>query len=158
MEEFAKYLGIEQTKIEKLKLFAKFHDIGKVGISDRIILKPGKLTPEEYSEIKRHCEIGYKITKFVPYLSFAADWILRHHEKWDGTGYPGGLAGDKIPLESRIMALIDSYEAMTSPRPYRTFVKDKNEAIEEIKRCSGTQFDPELAMAFINFLNSSTKF
>lgn len=158
MEEFAKYLGIEQTKIEKLKLFAKFHDIGKVGISDRIILKPGKLTSEEYSEIKRHCEIGYKITKFVPYLSFAADWILRHHEKWDGTGYPGGLAGDKIPLESRIMALIDSYEAMTSPRPYRTFVKDKNEAIEEIKRCSGTQFDPELAMAFINFLNSSTKF
>jgi HD-GYP domain-containing protein (c-di-GMP phosphodiesterase class II) len=120
MEEFAKFLGLKETKIEELKLFAKFHDIGKAGIPNIILLKKGKLTLEEFNEIKRHSEIGYKLTKFVPSLTFASGWILCHHENWDGTGYPWKLTGTKIPLESRILALVDSYEAMTSDnRAYR---------------------------------------
>lgn len=156
MGEFAKFLGLKETKIKELKLFAKFHDIGKAGIPDTILLKKEKLTFEEFEEIKRHSERGYKLTKFVPSLTFASGWILRHHENWNGTGYPGKLAGTKIPLESRILALVDSYEAMTSDnRSYRR-TKTKEEAIIEIKKCSGTQFDPELATAFIKFLEASS--
>jgi diguanylate cyclase (GGDEF)-like protein len=155
IEKFAKFLGIKDKKIEELKLFAKFHDIGKAGVPDAILLKKEKLTLEEFEEIKRHSEIGYKLTKFVPYLAFAAEWILRHHERWDGGGYPGKLAGEEIPLESRIMAIVDSYEAMTSGnRTYRQ-TKTKPEAIEEIKACSGTQFDPGLTASFIKFLETS---
>lgn len=157
MGEFAKFLGIKVTKIEALKLFAEFHDIGKVGIPEIILLKKEKLTLEEFSKIKNHSEIGYKLTEFVPSLTFAAKWILHHHERWDGKGYPGKLAGAKIPFESRILALVDAFEAMTSDnRAYRR-TKTKEEAIAEIRKCSGTQFDPELAAAFIEFLEVASK-
>lgn len=154
MGEFAKFLGIKTTKIEALKLFAKFHDIGKAGIPYTILLKKGKLTSEEFEEIKKHSEIGYRLTKFTPSLTFASEWILYHHERWDGEGYPGKLVGTEIPLESRILALVDAFEAMTSDnRAYRK-TKTKEEAIIEIEKCSGTQFDPGLATAFIKFLEA----
>ena len=127
---FAKFLGRSESRIEELKLFAKFHDIGKAGIPKAILLKEGALTPEEVEEMQRHSEIGYKLTKFVPYLAFAADWILHHHENWDGTGYPGKLVGEKIPYESRVMLLVGTYVAMTSAREGYKAGKTKAEAIE----------------------------
>ena len=96
-----------------------FHDIGKVGIPDRILFKPGRLTDEEYKEMKRHSEIGHRIAQSAPDLQPIADYILRHHEWWNGGGYPLGLSGENIPLECRILAIADAYDAMTSDRPYR---------------------------------------
>jgi len=152
---FAKFLDRDEARIEALRLFAKFHDVGKAGIPEAILLKQGPLTPEEFGEMQRHSEIGYKLTKFVPYLAFASDWILHHHENWDGTGYPGKLAGEKIPFESRMMLLVGAYVTMISEDKASKGAKTKEEAIEEISKGKGTQFDPELAAAFIEFLRTS---
>ncbi len=141
-------LGMPESRVNDLKLLAQFHDIGKVGIPDHILFKPGKLTGEEFNEMKRHSEIGYRIAQASPDLSLIADYILKHHEWWNGGGYPLGLAGEDIPLECRILSLADAYDAMTNNRPYRQALPPAY-AKEEIRRFAGVQFDPNLIEKFI---------
>jgi len=147
-------LFFSAQSISDLRLFAQFHDIGKVGIPDSILLKPGPLTAEERTEMQRHPEIGHRIAQSAPDLAPIADWVLKHHEWWNGNGYPLGLSGIEIPLECRILAIADAYDAMTSDRPYRKSLSH-GEALQEIKNCSGTQFDPELVTKFITLYETS---
>ncbi|MGE5416010.1 MAG: PAS domain S-box protein [Acidobacteriota bacterium] len=141
-------MGLPEPSVSDLRLLAQFHDIGKVGIPDRILLKPGPLLPDEITEMQRHSEIGHRIALSSPDLVPIADWILKHHEWWNGQGYPLQLKGDEIPLECRILAIADAYDAMTSDRPYRQALSHEN-AVSELLRCSGHQFDPELVTQFV---------
>ncbi|MEA1960739.1 MAG: PAS domain S-box protein [Bacillota bacterium] len=144
-------LGMNETELTTLRLFAHFHDIGKVGVPDRILFKEAALTREEYEEMKRHCEIGKRIALASPELTSIADLILMHHEWWNGNGYPLHLSGERIPMECRILALTDAYDAMTSDRPYRAAMSSEA-AKDEIRRCAGTQFDPYLSGIFLDLL------
>lgn len=154
MAAVAAFIGVSQNHIPILCLFARFHDIGKVGIPDSILFKPGPLTTRERKEMQRHSEIGFRIAQSSADLQLIADWILKHHEWWDGNGYPYGLKGESIPEECRLLAIIDAYDAMTSDRPYRRAMSGKA-AIAELKRCAGTQFDPELVKQFILCLKAN---
>lgn len=149
-------LGLAERDIVDLRLFAQFHDIGKVGLPDRILFKADVLTPEERKEMQRHSETGHRIALSSPDLIHIADWILKHHEWWDGSGYPLGLAKYDIPLECRILAIADAYDAMTSNRPYRKAMS-KEDAINELQRCAGTQFDPDLTEQFIGILEENAR-
>jgi HD-GYP domain-containing protein (c-di-GMP phosphodiesterase class II) len=149
----AALIGLPESTTADLSLFAKFHDIGKVGISDAILLKKGLFTSEEWTEMKRHCEIGYRIALSAPDLVPIADWILRHHEWWDGQGYPLGIQGEEIPVECRLLAIADAYEALTSDRPYRRALSHR-EAVAELRRHAGTQFDPHLLEKFLKMLET----
>ncbi len=140
-------LALPQKSLDDLQLFAMLHDIGKIGIDDRILNKPGKLSEEEWVIMKKHPEIGYRIAISLPELSSVAEYILTHHERWDGKGYPKGLMGEEIPLLSRILAVADAYDAMTEERVYRK-KRSKEEALEEIMNHSGTQFDPAIVEIF----------
>jgi len=151
MVQLALACGLPEYRLNDLRLFALFHDLGKVGIPDRILFKPGSLNEEEFIEIKKHCEIGFNIANSVPDLIPIADWILKHHESFDGKGYPLGLKDQEIPLECRILAIVDAYDAMTSDRPYRRAMLHQ-EAVAELRRCSGTQFDPQLVQKFTQVL------
>lgn len=159
MSELARKLGIafglEQHRMDQLTLLTKFHDLGKVGIPDNILKKPGSLTPDEWVIMQTHTAIGQRIASASPELTAISDLIYKHHEKWDGTGYPLGLKGEEIPLECRILSLVDSYDAMTNDRPYRKALSFET-AMAEIKRCSGTQFDPDLVSVFCAFIESGT--
>ncbi len=135
VELMAKHLNLPEYSQSDLRLLAQFHDIGKVGISDNILFKPGPLTEKEYKEMQRHSEIGQRIALASSELASMADWILKHHEWWNGQGYPLGLKEEEIPLECRILAIADAYDAMTSDRPYRQAMSHQ-EAIKEIKRCA----------------------
>jgi HD-GYP domain-containing protein (c-di-GMP phosphodiesterase class II) len=150
---FASTMGLPKHLTEDLLLFAQFHDIGKVGVPDAILFKPEKLTPEEYTEMKRHSEIGYRIAQSSPDLAPIADLILKHHEWWNGKGYPLGLKEKEIPLECSILAIADAYESMTSLRPYRKPMSHRD-ATNELKKCAGTQFNPELVGKFIQVILS----
>lgn len=141
-------INLSTNELDELVLLSLLHDMGKIGIPENILVKPGKLTAKEFEIIKKHCEIGYRIAQSDPELAYIADEILAHHEKWDGTGYPRGLKGKEIPLLSRIVAIADSFDVMTHDRPYKTTMTRK-QAIKELIRCSGTQFDPELVKIFI---------
>jgi diguanylate cyclase (GGDEF)-like protein len=145
-------LNLSQKSLGELQLLAMLHDIGKVGIDDRVLNKPGKLDKAEWAVMKKHPEIGYRIVKSTSELEPIAEYILTHHEHWDGKGYPRGLKGENIPLLSRIIAVVDAYDAMTVDRVYRKAMT-KEQALEEIKRNSGTQFDPEVAKIFIEYLS-----
>lgn len=141
-------LGLDDNEINELELLSTLHDIGKISVNDSILLKSDKLTESEWFEIKKHPEVGYRITQASPELKNISEYILCHHERWDGTGYPQGLAGVNIPLLSRILAVVDSYDAMTEDRGYRRAIS-KEAAIEEIRNNAGTQFDPDIARVFI---------
>lgn len=141
-------LNLMEKDLGELQLLGMLHDIGKIGIDDKILNKPGKLTEEEWIVMKKHPEIGYRIARASHKLSRIADYILSHHERWDGMGYPRGLKGEDIPLLSRILSVADAYDAMTEDRIYRKALS-KEEAIEEIRRNSGSQFDPLIANIFI---------
>lgn len=137
-----------ELNLNDLLLFAQFHDIGKVGIPDHILFKPGPLTVEERVEMQRHSEIGHRIAQASPDLAPIADLILKHHEWWNGTGYPLGIKEDQIPLECRILAIVDAYDAMTSDRPYRKAMPH-NQAVTEIIKYKNLQFDPNLVDMFL---------
>ncbi|MGE5580284.1 MAG: HD domain-containing phosphohydrolase [Bacillota bacterium] len=148
----AQALEVPPQRIADLRLLAQFHDIGKVGVSDTILFKPGPLTPKQRREINRHSEIGFRIAQAAPDLAPIADAILKHHEWWDGRGYPLGLKGEEIPLECRILAIADAFDAMTSERPYRRKLSAAD-AVKELIRCKGTQFDPELVDVFVRVMD-----
>ncbi len=143
--------------MDELALYALLHDIGKVGVDDRILNKPGRLDEEEWEQMKKHSEIGYRIAASAMELSHVADYILSHHERWDGKGYPRGLAGEQIPLLSRLLAIVDAYDAMTEDRVYRRALSNE-EALREIVRRAGTQFDPQLAARFVRMMRASENF
>lgn len=147
-----KVMKLSSYEIDELALLAELHDVGKIGIDDAILNKPGKLTDEEMSEMKKHSFIGYQLIKSIRGLDDIALPILYHHERLDGKGYPEGLTKYEIPLSSRIISVVDAYDAMTQDRPYRKAMS-KEAAIEEIKRNSGTQFDPEIVEAFLKSLD-----
>lgn len=146
-----KKMHLSSTRMDELELLALLHDIGKVGIDPSILNKPGKLTEEEWEEMKRHPEIGYRIAKETPELAGVAELILSHHERWDGKGYPRNLKGKEIPIACRVLSLVDSYDAMISDRVYRKAMS-KEEALAEIKRNKGTQFDPKIVEVFLETL------
>jgi HD-GYP domain-containing protein (c-di-GMP phosphodiesterase class II) len=156
MEELAVNLalaiGMQEKDISDIRLLAQFHDIGKVGIPDHILFKPSKLDNEEFEIMKRHTEIGHRIAESSADLMPIAGSILKHHEYWDGKGYPFGIRGEEIPIECRILSIVDAYDAMTNDRPYRKAMT-KEAALNELKRCSGTQFDPLLVEEFLKLMN-----
>lgn len=141
-------LGLEMSELDELRIAAGFHDIGKIGISEELLLKTGKLTAEEYEVMKTHTEKGYRIIKASSELKSVAESVLYHHERYDGKGYPIGLKGEEIPLLARIISVCDSFDVMISGRVYKAAM-DKKGAIDELKRCSGTQFDPKIVETFI---------
>ncbi len=148
-----KYVGLSEEDLKTLKIGGLFHDIGKIGIPDSILLKEAKLTDDEYSQIKNHPSIGAHILCNAEAFKDIIPIVKHHHEKFDGTGYPGKLKGNDIPYFARIAAIADTFDAMTSRRTYRDSLPiDVVKA--EIERCSGTQFDPELAKVFLDILNN----
>lgn len=144
----AKELNLDNEYMEDIEIAGLLHDIGKIAMPKNILCKNGKLTEEEFVVMKSHPVVGEKIVVNIKKLQMISEWVKAHHEKWNGTGYPDGLKGEQIPLAGRIIAIADTYDAMTSTRPYRTALSHET-AMNEIGRCSGTQFDPQLAELFI---------
>jgi HD-GYP domain-containing protein (c-di-GMP phosphodiesterase class II) len=138
--------------LNELILLSALHDIGKIAIPDDILMKKGKLTRKEWGIVKRHPEIGFNITASSPQLVPIADAVLSHHEWWDGSGYPRGLKGEDIPLVSRIISIVDSYDVMTHNRCYQKAIS-KKKAMKELERYAGIQFDPSLVKIFLQILN-----
>lgn len=145
----ARQLGFEEPDLTTIKHGALLHDIGKIGVRDRVLLKPGPLTTDEWTEMKRHPELGWALLQRVDYLRPASSIVLQHQEKWDGSGYPAGLRGEEIVAGARIFHVVDTLDAMTSDRPYRR-ARPFEHARDEITRCAGTQFDPAIVDAFLS--------
>lgn len=160
MQNMAVELGLEmelnENVMDELILAVTLHDIGKIAVPDYILMKPERLTPEEWELVKEHSERGYRIAMTSAELARIAPVILAHHERWDGKGYPQGLKGEEIPLLSRLVAVIDAYDVMTCGRPYKKPLSPQ-EALAELERCAGSQFDPSIVEAFLK-LNGSYKF
>ncbi|MDF2986427.1 MAG: domain S-box/diguanylate cyclase protein [Eubacterium sp.] len=144
-------MGLTHEELDELVLLGALHDIGKIGIPESILMKPGKLTDEEWVSMKKHTEIGYRIAAATPELAHIADDILYHHERFDGTGYPHGLSGKNIPKLARILSIVDSFDVMTHERVYKNSM-GVEEAVAELRKCSGKQFDPEIVELFISSL------
>ncbi len=154
-EALSSKMGFSDDAVKVIKLAGLMHDIGKIGIEDKVLNKHGKLNDDEYLEVKRHPEIGYRILSSVNEFSELSEYVLQHHENWDGSGYPQGLKGEAIKIEARIIGVADAYAAMTNARTYGTIRSNEN-AVGEIKRCAGTQFDPTIAKVFVeNVLGKS---
>lgn len=146
--QMGKKLNLSQAEMDELTLLSALHDIGKIAIPDNIIMKLDTLTPEEWEIMKKHSEIGHSITYSVPERRHISGKILHHHEWWDGSGYPHGLKGDEIPYLSRIVTIADSFDVMTTGRPYKKPLT-QDEAAAELKRCAGSHFDPDLVDVFL---------
>lgn len=149
-------LHLSDGELGKLALLAVLHDIGKIAIPQTILLKPGKLTDEEWEVMKSHAEKGFRIASASKELRPIADYILHHHERWDGKGYPGGLEGESIPLLSRIITVVDSHDVMVHDRPYHKAMSEED-AEKELVRCAGTQFDPHIVEVFLEVLKHNTE-
>jgi diguanylate cyclase (GGDEF)-like protein/putative nucleotidyltransferase with HDIG domain len=147
----ARNLGLRDTEVEWVRSAALLHDIGKVAIPDEILHKPGPLTDEEWVLMKQHPVIGERILRVLPGMGPVARIVRHEHERWDGGGYPDGLAGEDIPIGSRIIIAADTYHAITSDRPYRA-ARSHDEAVQELTRCAGSQFDPAVTGALIGYL------
>lgn len=143
-------LGLDEAELRNLEVAALLHDIGKVGIPDSILKKPGKLDVEEYTLMKKHPEYGWAVLRMLPGFERASLDILHHHESVDGKGYPAGLKNSEIPIVSRIVCVIDAFDAMVSSRPYRTGLPVE-EAVRRLLQCSGTQFDSMVVQCFLSF-------
>lgn len=158
--KYCEAIGIElklpAQSMNELSLLSVLHDIGKVGIHPSILRKSGALTADEWLEMKKHCEIGYRITQNTPELSLVSEYILHHHEHWDGNGYPKGLKGEEIPICCRILAVADAFDAMTNDRIYRRAV-GVDDAIAELRRHAGTQFSPQIVEVFIDILQKEQR-
>jgi diguanylate cyclase (GGDEF)-like protein/PAS domain S-box-containing protein/putative nucleotidyltransferase with HDIG domain len=152
-EKTARKVDMNEQEVDNVRRAAMLHDIGKIGISDAILLKPGRLTPEEYEAVKKHPVIGADIISVAGFLKDIVPLILGHHERWDGAGYPRGLRGEEIPLGARILAVVDVYEAVTSDRPYHKAIS-KQEAIKILKDGAGTQFDAHIVEVFLEVLGA----
>jgi putative nucleotidyltransferase with HDIG domain len=142
-------IGLSDHQVERVYMAGLLHDVGKIGVPETVLQKPGKLTPEEFEQMKKHPEIGARILQDIKQIKDIIPGVLYHHERFDGKGYPSGLAGESIPQMGRILCLADCFDAMTSNRTYRKALP-LEVALIEIRRCSGTQFDPKLAEAFLN--------
>ncbi len=141
----AAQLGVDREQVELTRLAGSLHDLGKLAIPEEILRKPGPLSETERLVLERHPQIGFRMLESLG-VDPVADWVLHHHERWDGSGYPDGLPGDEIPLGARIIFVADAYDAMTSDRVYRDRLSD-DEAIAELERCAGSQFDPDIVAA-----------
>jgi diguanylate cyclase (GGDEF)-like protein/putative nucleotidyltransferase with HDIG domain len=151
MMEIARELGLSEVQLYEFELLGILHDIGKVAIPDQILEKQSELNSDEWRIMRNHSEIGYRIAASTPELISIAEPILCHHERWDGMGYPQGLSGEQIPLSSRVLSIVDAFDAMVHDRPYRKALP-RSCAEEEIRKNSGTQFDPKIAEVFLNIL------
>jgi HD-GYP domain-containing protein (c-di-GMP phosphodiesterase class II) len=147
-EAIARRLSWDEERLQLLHVGGPLHDVGKLGVSEEVLAKPGRLDEEELAQIREHPKLGARILMRVAMLRGALPYVLFHHERWDGRGYPTGRAGEEIPLEARVLAVADAFDAMTSDRPYRPAL-DREEAIAEVARCAGTQFDPEIVRIFL---------
>lgn len=150
--QLGRLIDLDDSEIDDLVLLATLHDIGKIAIPNNILDKPSSLSDDEWDSIKKHPEIGYRIALSSPEMAPIADAILAHHERWDGNGYPLSLQGYDIPKISRIVAIADAYDVMMNGRPYRQAVSQE-EALAEIKRCAGTQFDPDIVIKFVKLMS-----
>jgi len=150
----AEEMGLDEQRVLEIEYAAALHDIGKIGVTDSILRKAGSLDEAEWKEIRRHSELGYEILKGIDFLRGAAEIVWAHHERYDGKGYPRGLAGEEIPLGARVFGVVDAYDAMTSRRPYRQAMSREQAAIE-IARNSGTQCDPQVVEAFLVMIRRS---
>ena len=146
-------IDCDEPQLALLRLGGMLHDVGKLAVRDAVLHKPGPLTAGELREVRAHPEIGARMVALDRALRGTLPAVLHHHERWDGGGYPSGRAGPSIPLEARILGVVDSYDAMTSNRPYRAALPPER-AAEEVERCAGTQFDPEVASAFLSLWES----
>ncbi len=142
-------MSIKGAELDEIGRGALLHDVGKIGVPDAVLLKPGKLTPEEWVEMRKHPDIGFNMIAAIPFLTVPSTIVLSHQERWDGQGYPRRLKGEEIHIGARIFAVADTLDAMTSDRPYRKGTTFAN-AIQEIERCSGSQFDPQVVRAFLS--------
>ena len=146
-QAMARRIGLDKERLSVLRLGALLHDIGKLTVSPAVLLKHGPLTDAELDQVRRHPAAGVRMLRSLGAPREILPSVLHHHERWDGAGYPRGRAGKEIPLEARILAIADSFDAMTSTRPYRS-PKTPEDALEELQRCAGTHFDPELVTEF----------
>lgn len=144
----AETIGVREPEMSWIRQGAILHDVGKIGVPDAILKKPGKLDPIEWEEMKRHPEMGFRMLEHIHFLEPALDIVFCHQERWDGSGYPRGLKGEEIPLGARIFAVVDTFDAMTSDRPYRPALSIEA-ARDEVRRFSGIQFDPRVAEVFL---------
>jgi HD-GYP domain-containing protein (c-di-GMP phosphodiesterase class II) len=152
----ARRLGWREERLSGLQLGGLLHDIGKLAVPERLLHKRGPLTATERDEVQRHPAAGARLIKPIPSAHAALPYVLYHHERWDGAGYPFGTAGRETPEEARLLAVADAYDAMTSTRPYRAAMSPSR-ALAEIDRCAGSQFDPEMARAFLEVWGSSAR-
>ncbi|HUK93964.1 MAG TPA: HD-GYP domain-containing protein [Gaiellaceae bacterium] len=155
-EAIARRLGWDEERLAHLQVGGPLHDLGKLAISDDVLSKPGRLDESELAQIREHPKLGARFLFRIASLRKALPYVLYHHERWDGRGYPTGRSGEQIPVEARVLAVADAFDAMTSDRPYRRALSHED-ALAELARCSGTQFDPEIVRVFLEVVGESAE-
>ena len=153
-EAVARRLGWSEARVAALRVGGLLHDIGKLAVPDAVLRKQGRLDPDELAQIREHPKTGARLLLRAAALRGAIPYVLYHHERWDGTGYPSGKAREEIPLEARVLAVADAFDAMTSDRPYRRAMTCEH-ALAEVARCAGTQFDPRIAKIFLELFSEA---